>query len=174
MRKFLHRNDPAEASYLRNFVFGVEDSLVSTAGLLSGIAVAGIAPREIFLTGVILIFVEAFSMAVGSFLSEYSAEEYLHERKPFHRSLIDGIVMFVSYLVSGLIPLAPYIFAEDANSAFQYSIFFSLAALALLGILSAKISRQSIWKSAFRMLLVGGLAIIAGILIGQFAGHFGK
>lgn len=170
MRKFLHHHNPAEASYLRNFVFGVEDSLVSTVGLLSGLAIAEIEIHTIFLTGVILIFVEAFSMAVGSFLSEYSAEEYLHEKKPFHRSLVDGIVMFVSYLISGLIPLAPYIFSEDSSSAFQYSIIFSLVTLALLGIGSAKISRQNILKSAMRMLLVGGLAILAGILIGQFAG----
>jgi VIT1/CCC1 family predicted Fe2+/Mn2+ transporter len=50
--------------YLRNFIFGVEDSLVSTVGLLSGVAVAGVASRTILLTGVVLIFVEAFSMAV--------------------------------------------------------------------------------------------------------------
>ncbi|MCI0542201.1 VIT1/CCC1 transporter family protein [bacterium] len=170
MKKFLH-HDPAEASYLRNFVFGVEDSLVSTVGLLSGLAIAEIEMRTIFLTGVILIFVEAFSMAVGSFLSEYSAEEYLNEKKPFRRSLIDGIVMFVSYLVSGLIPLSPYIFFQEPSSAFTYSIIFSLATLTLLGIGSAKISKQNILKSAFRMLAVGGLAILAGILIGQLAGR---
>jgi len=63
--------------YLRNFVFGVEDSLVSTVGLLSGIAAAGVAQKDILVSGVVLIFVEAFSMAVGSFLSEEFAEEYV-------------------------------------------------------------------------------------------------
>ena len=65
------------ASYIRNFVFGVEDSLVSTVGLLSGVAIAGVEQKYIFITGLILIFVEAFSMAVGSFLSEESAEKYI-------------------------------------------------------------------------------------------------
>jgi len=64
------------AVYVRNFVFGVEDSLVSTVGLLSGIASAGASTATIFLTGTVLIFVEAFSMAVGSYLSEESVEEY--------------------------------------------------------------------------------------------------
>ena len=36
--------------YLRSFIFGFEDSLVSTVGLLSGIAFAGITAREIILT----------------------------------------------------------------------------------------------------------------------------
>ncbi len=62
--------------YLRNFVFGVEDSLVSTVGLLSGVAAAGVETKTIVLTGVVLIIVEALSMAVGSYLSEYSVEEY--------------------------------------------------------------------------------------------------
>lgn len=29
-----------QATYFRNFIFGVEDSLVSTVGLLSGVAIA--------------------------------------------------------------------------------------------------------------------------------------
>ena len=58
------------AHYFSSFIFGVEDSLVSTVGLLSGVAVAGVNRSGIFVTGVILIFVEAFSMGVGNFLSE--------------------------------------------------------------------------------------------------------
>ena len=54
----------------------MEDSLVSTVGLLSGVAVANVPMTTILLTGLILIFVEAISMAAGSFLSEYSAEGY--------------------------------------------------------------------------------------------------
>ena len=53
--------------FVRNFIFGVEDSLVSTLGFLAGIAVAGIATRELVTSGIVLILVEAFSMGVGSF-----------------------------------------------------------------------------------------------------------
>ena len=56
------------AHYFSSFIFGVEDSLVSTVGLLSGVAVAGVTRTDIFITGIILIFVEAFSMGVGNFL----------------------------------------------------------------------------------------------------------
>ena len=56
------------AGYLRAFVFGVEDSLASTVGLLSGIAIAGAGRETILMTGIVLIFVEAFSMAIGDFL----------------------------------------------------------------------------------------------------------
>lgn len=38
-------------SYFRNFIFGVEDSLVSTVGLLSGVAIAGVAQRSLLAVG---------------------------------------------------------------------------------------------------------------------------
>ena len=62
--------------FMRNFVFGAEDSLVSTVGLLAGVATAGVLQKEIIISGVVLIFVEAFSMSVGSFLSERTTEEF--------------------------------------------------------------------------------------------------
>src|SRR3990167_523191 len=99
-----------QASYFRNFIFGVEDSLVSTVGLLSGVAIAGVERETILLTGVVLIFVEAFSMAAGSFLSESSAEEFTTQKSASGTSsLFAGSIMFASYFVAGFIPLFPYV-----------------------------------------------------------------
>lgn len=157
------------AAYIRTFVFGVEDSLVSTAGLISGIAAAGVPQLTILITGTILIFVEAFSMAVGSILSENSAEEY-EERKdvPLSRSFDEGVVMFFSYFISGFVPLAPYLFL-DIPSAFVTSILLSLGALYALGAASGKISHASIAKTGMRMLVLGGIAVIVGVVIGGLA-----
>jgi VIT1/CCC1 family predicted Fe2+/Mn2+ transporter len=160
------------ASYLRNFVFGTEDSLVSTVGLLSGITIAGMASKEIIVTGAVLIFVEAFSMAVGSFLSEYSAEEYLHQAgASSRRSVVDGVIMFFSYLIAGAVPLFPYIFWEP-SVAFSISIFASLAALFVLGAVSARVAEVSIAKRGLRMLVVGGIAIAVGVLVGQITSQY--
>lgn len=157
------------AAYLRNFVFGVEDSLVSTVGLLSGVAIAGMAREDIFVTGLILIFVEAISMAAGSFLSESSAEEYETRREaPTARSYLSSAIMFVSYFISGFIPLAPYLVFEGA-AAFFLSIGVSLAALVVLGAVSARFSRTRVVPIAARMALIGGLAIGAGLLVGGIA-----
>lgn len=57
------------ALYVRNITFGIADSLVSTVGLLSGIDIIGASHATVISTGLIYAFVEAFSMAVGSFLS---------------------------------------------------------------------------------------------------------
>ncbi|OHB23046.1 MAG: hypothetical protein A2939_05680 [Parcubacteria group bacterium RIFCSPLOWO2_01_FULL_48_18] len=159
----------SSASYLRNFIFGVEDSLVSTVGLLSGVAITGAEARTVFATGIILIFVEAFSMAVGSFLSEHSAEEFMQKNEtPLRQSLFLGGVMFVSYFVAGFVPLLPYVFFP-LNSAFWYSIGFSLLALFLLGVFSARLSKINFVKGGARMLIIGGIAIAVGVLVGRIA-----
>lgn len=155
------------ALYARSFIFGVEDSLFSTTGLLAGIAVAGVPRAEIFLTGVILIFVEAFSMAVGSFLSEQSSEEYLAQREvKSAKSLHAGTLMFFAYMGSGLIPLAPYLLL-GMPYAFWSSIILSWAALFVLGIASARYLKIKVLKSALRMLVIGGGTVLIGILVGQ-------
>ena len=154
------------ALYLRNFIFGVEDSLVSTVGLLSGVAVANVDQATIFLTGMVLIFVEAFSMGVGSFLSESFVAEYQNHKDGLNlQSVSDAIIMSVSYFLAGFIPLSPYIFLPK-NQAFPISIAASLIALFFLGFIAAFIFKVHILKNALRMLFVGGIAIISGILIG--------
>ncbi|MDP3958371.1 MAG: VIT1/CCC1 transporter family protein [bacterium] len=155
-------------SYFRNFIFGVEDSLVSTVGLLSGIAMAGVPRETILLTGAVLIFVEAFSMAAGSFLSEYSADEYANgDGAPAGGSAVAGTIMFFSYFLSGFVPLFPYLLWPTAE-ALRLSVFFSVAALFALGAVSAVVTRVSVVRNGIRMAFVGGVAIAVGSLAGIF------
>ncbi|MEK7481450.1 MAG: VIT1/CCC1 transporter family protein [Patescibacteria group bacterium] len=154
------------ASYIRSFVFGVEDSLSSTVGLLSGLAIAGVARDTIFVTGVILVLVEAVSMSIGDFLSEHASEEYLHHREvSSRRSFFDALIMLFSYIVAGLVPLAPYLLFPATN-ALAFSITFSLCALFLLGVASAHFSRLPLLKNGLRMFLIGGIAIAIGVVVG--------
>lgn len=154
------------SSYLRNFIFGVEDSLVSTVGLLSGIAIAGVSKTTILITGVILIFVEAVSMAAGSFLSESSAEDYTAENKDTKRSIISSIIMFLSYFISGFIVIFPYMIFQ-VQDAFEISIILSLLNLFILGIVGGNISKVNIFRNGLKMAIVGGIAILVGTLAGN-------
>lgn len=158
---------------VRNFTFGVEDSLVSTVGLLAGIAIASVDTKTIVLTGTVLIFVEAFSMGVGSLLSEQSVEEYQSNKEvALSKPIVAATVMFVSYVVAGFIPLAPYVFSTS-RIAVWWSVGLTLLSLALLGALNAHIFRVRVWKDAIMTLLMGGLAIGVGIGVGQLAGFIG-
>lgn len=159
------------AERLREFVFGVEDSLVSTVGLLSGIAAGGVSKSTIFLTGVVLIFVEAFSMGVGSYLSTRSENEYLinhgfwRRKKP---SAHGSYLMFFGYFFSGIIPLVPYVFLP-VGYALATSVCCSLGSLFLLGLWTGSVSHVRPLKTAIRMVLFGGAAILVGLFVGLIA-----
>lgn len=162
----------ASVSSFRNFIFGVEDSLVSTVGLLSGVAIANASRSTLFLTGLVLIFVEAFSMAAGSFLSERSAAQFEQKQIVSARhSIVPGLVMFISYFVSGFVPLAPYLLLPT-RAAFPISIACSLIALFVLGMISGKVSRTNLLRNGFGMFLVGGLAIGVGVAVGSLVSGF--
>lgn len=153
------------ALYFRNFIFGVEDSLVSTVGLLSGVAIGGVPRETIFLTGIVLILVEAFSMSAGSFLAEASAQEYDASEASGGRPILGGAVMFISYFLAGFIPLAPYVFLSPV-AALYVSVSVSLAALFILGLVSGSLSQGNLLRRGLRMMIVGGIAIAAGVAAG--------
>jgi VIT1/CCC1 family predicted Fe2+/Mn2+ transporter len=156
--------------FVRNVVFGVEDSLVSTVGFVSGIASASVPRETILLSGVVLVAVEAFSMAAGSFLSDASTREAMH-RGHHHRvallpSVAGGFVMLLSYMLSGLFVLVPYLLAPPPQ-ALWCSVALSLLALALLGTYSARTSRLSALPRIVRMCTVGGIAIALGMVVAR-------
>jgi VIT1/CCC1 family predicted Fe2+/Mn2+ transporter len=166
--------DPKKYSMIiRNFTFGVEDSLVSTVGLLAGIALAGVGSKTTVLTGMVLIFVEAFSMGVGSLLSEQSVEEYESKKEvSLTKPAIAAGVMVVSYILAGLIPLAPYVFSTS-KGAVVWSICLTLLALITLGAFNAHLFKVRMWRDSLLTLAMGGLAILVGIAVGQLANRIG-
>jgi len=165
------KSNAFRTSLFRTFVFGVEDGLVSTVGLVSGIAAGGVEQGTVVLTGIVLVLVEGFSMAVGSLLSESSAVEYeKHREARLLSAVLEAVVMFFSYVTAGLLLVAPYV-ALGPAAAFRWSIGLALAALFCLGLVSARASRlKRPLHKALVMTVVGGTAIILGVLVGRALG----
>jgi VIT1/CCC1 family predicted Fe2+/Mn2+ transporter len=156
--------------YLRNIIFGVEDSLVSTVGLLAGIATGDLTSAKLFLIGVVYLFVEGFSMAAGSYLSEHSAQEYeTGIRTDSSLPLKGAVVMFLAFLIAGIVPIAPYLFLPLGMGVI-WSVVVSLIFLGIVGYAQAKISKVSVTRSIVRMVVIGGIAIILGIVVGKIFG----
>lgn len=150
-----------KSSYVRNMIFGAEDSLVSTVGVLFGVAAANSSRPSILLTGMLVIAVEALSMGVGAYLSETSEKE-LENKEYSKEPAVGGLFMFISYFVAGFIPLLPFIIVQNSNAKFV-SVGVTLVALFMLGYIP-----QRKIRSAFRMLVVAGLAVLVGFLIATF------
>ncbi|OGE77250.1 hypothetical protein A3J19_00665 [Candidatus Daviesbacteria bacterium RIFCSPLOWO2_02_FULL_41_8] len=156
-----------DEDYLRSIMFGLQDGLVSTTGVVVGIS-AGVSDRAIIiLASFVAISVEASSMAAG----EYSSEKAVHQmdRKGRHRdSLIMGaLLMFFSYLGAGLIPISPFlIFPPDV--ARVISIIIALIGLFVIGYFKGKVVGHKAMRSAVEMLIIGGLATAIGLIVGTF------
>lgn len=150
--------------YIRSSVFGIEDSLVSTTGLIAGVAVAASDKKFVIIAGVIAIAVEAISMAAGEFISEDTESDLSTERiKP--NSILSGFIMFVSYFLAGLIPIIPIILFPLPQSVY-ISITVAILSLFVLGVVKGKITRQSLIKSGLMVMIVGGVATAIGIIVG--------
>lgn len=168
MKKKKKNSNELKAFYVRNIVFGIEDSLVSTVGFLSGVNISTTDRNILIITGIILIFVEAFSMGVGSFLSEDAS--YAVFKKKFltlPRIIGGGFLMFISYFLTGFIPLSPYLFLEG-QSAFTFSVLVSLLTLLFLGFSNAHISHKRYISQGLKMMLIGGFAILLGMIVGFY------
>ena len=150
--------------YFRSTVFGFQDALVSTTGIVVGIS-AGVSDKKfIILSALVAISVEALSMGAGQYLSEKSVHDLPNNH---HRDdlLVGSLIMFFSYLIGGFIPILPIFFAIPPISSIL-SVSFAFIGLFLLGFFKAKLFSGKIWRSALEMLTIGGLTTLIGLLVG--------
>lgn len=154
-------------SIIRNLVFGIQDSFGSTVGFLSGVAVSGISRETLLFTGILLIFVEAFSMALGSLISEHVVLEARQQKKlPLFKSFAGPITMFIAYVTSGFVPLTPYILFWGPYSLL-ISIVVSLVTLSIASYFSARMYKISPMHHIKETLLISVIAIGVGVLVGK-------
>jgi vacuolar iron transporter family protein len=76
----------------------------------------------------------------------------------------------VSYIVGGLIPLAPYAFCSTINESLSWSVGLTLAALLIFGYLKSHVIGQSPWKGALQTAFIGALAASAAFGIARLLG----
>ena len=76
-RKVVHKVEHQKGEFIRHFIFGAEDGLISTLGFLSGIAGAHLAKLTITIAGMAEVFAAALSMGIGTYLSSKSQTELI-------------------------------------------------------------------------------------------------
>jgi vacuolar iron transporter family protein len=151
--------------YLRSIFFGIEDSLVSTAGLVTGIAVGSDNKDVVLLAGLVAITIEAVSMGVGEYLSDDALQDLNKLKKHKDNALLSGFLMFASYLLAGLIPLAPVALLPLPFSL-VVGVILSLIGLFTLGYIKGKILHTSAFSGGIKILVVGGVATLLGLIVG--------
>ncbi len=152
-------------AYLRSGLFGLQDGIVSTTGVVAGIS-AGIEDKTVIvMAALVAVMVEASSMAAGQYTSEKAAHEL--ESKPHSDNLIVGaLIMFVAYFLAGMVPVLPTI-ALSQPLARYVSIGGAFIALFVVGYIKGKIVDHSAMRSATELLVIGGIATVIGLVVGS-------
>jgi predicted membrane protein (TIGR00267 family) len=154
-----------DQEYLRSILFGIEDSLISTTGLIAGISVGSNNNKFVILAVVVSITIEAVSMGVGEYLSDDTVKDLDKLKRNKDNPLLSGCLMFISYIFAGMIPLLPALFISFPTSLI-ISIIFAFIAFFLLGFIKGKLIHMSPLRGGLKILIVGGIATILGLLIG--------
>jgi vacuolar iron transporter family protein len=89
------------------------------------------------------------------------------ERPDKNRARQSAFVIGFSYVVGGLVPLAPYFFTASTSVGLIYSSMTTLLCLVGFGLVKSKLTGQPLFKGAARVTLVGAAAAGAAFLIAK-------
>lgn len=153
--------------YLRSLMFGLQDGIVSTTGVVIGISVGVNDKPIIILAALVAVTVEASSMAAGQYSSEKAVHQMDKEGKHTDSLLLGALIMFIAYFIGGMFSIVPTIaFGQpEAQLIAVLSAFFGLF---LIGYLKGKLVDHHPLRSAVELFLIGAFATIIGLAVGLY------
>lgn len=81
---------------------------------------------------------------------------------------LTAFATFASFIAFGFIPLIPYLFISQAQTAFIYSCVFTLFAMALLGFVRWYVTKLSLVRSLAETILLGSISASVAYIVGIF------
>lgn len=152
--------------YLRSALFGLQDGLVSTTGIVVGISTGVEDKAIIVLASFVAVTVEASSMAAGQYSSEKAVHQMDKTGKHTDSLLLGATIMFFSYLLAGLIPILPTVMFNQPEAR-VFSIIFAFIGLFTIGYIKGKIVEHKPLRSATELFTIGAIATAIGLLVGK-------
>lgn len=151
--------------YLRSGLFGIQDGLVSTTGVVVGISIGVEQKAIIILASLVAVTVEASSMAAGQYSSEKAVHQMDKTGKHTDSLVIGALIMFVAYLIGGLVPIIPTIIFNQPQARMA-SIIAAFLGLFILGYFKGKLVEHKPWRSALELFIIGAIATAIGLIMG--------
>ena len=93
----------------------------------------------------------------------------LEEPDP-RRARTSALTIALSYVASGLVPLAPYFLLRSVHTALVASAVVTLLALLVFGYIKGRFTTARPFRSAWQTAVVGGLAATAAFVIAKMIG----
>lgn len=153
--------------YLRSGMFGLQDGLVSTTGVVVGIS-TGIDNKPIIvLAALVAVMVEATSMAAGQYSSEKAVHQMDKTGKHTDSLLLGALIMFVAYFIGGLFSIIPTVLFRQPEARY-IAIMSSFIGLFIVGYIKGKVVDHKPMRSAIELFIIGAVATSIGIAVGYF------
>ena len=162
------------ATFLGDSVFAADDGIITTFAVVAGATGASLPSNVVIILGFANLFADALSMASGHYLGIKSEIDYQKAEGDVkglsHSPLKHGLVVFVSFVLAGLIPLIPYLF----NFGDRFFISVLLVAFSLFGIgaVRASLAKKNIFSGGGEMLIIGGVAALMAFFVGRLLGKY--
>jgi len=78
----------------------------------------------------------------------------------------NALIMGISYIIGGTIPVVPYFFSTTLSTVVPTSVCLTLVALFGMGAATTKFSKRVWWKAGFEMFFLAGVAALIGYVVG--------
>ncbi len=147
-------------------MFGLQDGIISTTGVVVGIS-TGVSDKAIIvLAALVAVTVEASSMAAG----QYSSEKAVHQMNKSARHHTDNLymgalIMFLAYLMGGSFSIVP-ILVFDQPIARVFAIACAFVGLFIVGYIKGFLVEHRPLRSAIELFIIGSITTAIGIIVG--------
>ncbi len=148
-------------------MFGLQDGIVSTTGVVVGIS-TGVNNKDIIvLAALVAVMVEASSMAAGQYSSEKAVHQMDKTGKHTDNLYIGALIMFVAYLIGGSFSIIPTLIF-DQPIARILAIISSFVGLFIIGYIKGHLVEHRPLRSAIELFIIGSVATIVGVAVGYY------
>ncbi|MDP4012343.1 MAG: VIT1/CCC1 transporter family protein [Candidatus Nanoarchaeia archaeon] len=163
------------AVWLKDFILGAQDGIVSNLALVLGVAVATWSDRIVIISGISAALGEAISMAAVAYTSTETAGAYYKSEKKtavpkeYTSPMFSAWMVGLSNILGSAMALLPFFFLPIEMAIFGAIILCGLT-LFLTGVFKAKFTHGNWFRSGTELLTIGFVAAAAGYVIGRILG----
>lgn len=87
------------------------------------------------------------------------------------RARNSAVTIALSYIMGGMVPLAPYMLIPELHDALTVSVAVTLVALFIFGWVKGKLTGISPWRGGMQTVVIGGLASAAAFGLAKWIGR---
>ena len=154
----MKQNEPIWTS----LVLGMHDALVSTIGLVTGLAFADANQYIIVLTGIIAAVSAALSMTASEYLSQKAGGN--SKSALFRGIMTGGAFVFTSGLL-----LVPFLLISRPFYAIYLTYFVAISIIWFFNYVKSRLSGGRFWPRFFEMIIICAIVTATAFVLGEGA-----